>query len=216
MNFINYLKEEQNSQQISLFNDLDGCYVDYENGYRQEILINFPELLGKYGITAQEFQNVSTREYEIKYLYNYYLTKFSGNTKKARSAAKGAYWKPIQGNINWWVNLEWMPDGKELFEYGLQLKKDNKIQFLNILSSPSSDPVCEKGKRMWLDKHGITKYFDNIIIETDKSKYAEGNPNNILIDDTIKKIDGWVQAGGTGILHKETRQTIDQLKKLGL
>jgi hypothetical protein len=37
----------------------------------------------------------------------------------------------------------------------------------------------------------------------------------LLIDDLPKNIAEWKSAGGTGILHKSTGQTLSQLKRLG-
>ena len=48
----------------------------------------------------------------------------------------------------------------------------------------------------------------------DKHKYAA--PNHILIDDRMKAIGPWRKAGGIGILHKDTKDTIAKLKLLGL
>jgi 5'(3')-deoxyribonucleotidase len=74
--------------------------------------------------------------------------------------------------------------------------------------------VCEEGKKEWLKKHNIYDTFDSIIIENDKSKYADSNKNNILIDDTPKKVDGFKSSGGTAILHKNTVNTIKELSNL--
>ena len=40
--------------------------------------------------------------------------------------------------------------------------------------------------------------------------------NKILIDDKPETIDNWNNAGGIGILYKNTPDTLKQLKKLGL
>jgi hypothetical protein len=47
-----------------------------------------------------------------------------------------------------------------------------------------------------------------------KKNYAE--PNHILIDDRLSNIEQWRAAGGIGILHTSSDETITQLKKLGL
>ena len=48
----------------------------------------------------------------------------------------------------------------------------------------------------------------------DKAKYA--NKDSILIDDRKQNIDHWIESGGIGILHTSAKDTIKQLKKLGL
>jgi hypothetical protein len=46
-----------------------------------------------------------------------------------------------------------------------------------------------------------------------KHLFATG-PNDILIDDTRSKIDKWVEAGGTGILHNDSTDTIKVLETI--
>jgi len=203
------LFKESNQGQFRLFNDLDGVYVNWNKGYIETLQAKDPEIIQA---TGYDITKDSPRVFEDK-LFQYYITR-TENPKKARSKAKARLWKVIHGDFNWWVNLEWMPDGKELFEYGLNLKKTGKIKELNILSSPSSDPVCEPGKRAWLDKHGITKHFDKIIIFKDKYKYCEG-PQDILVDDTPKKTTEWANlSGGTPVFHTSTVNSITQLEKI--
>jgi hypothetical protein len=46
-----------------------------------------------------------------------------------------------------------------------------------------------------------------IILSRNKHKYAKGEAD-ILIDDTKEKIDKWAEAGGTGVLHTDSTDTI--------
>jgi FMN phosphatase YigB (HAD superfamily) len=206
------LFKESKKINFNIFQDLDGCLVDWDNGYKNKVLTDFPEYLSKYNLSPGEFKKLSPKQFEEEILLNYYLHKFPEKPKAAKSAAKGAFWKPIQGDASFWKNLNWKSDGKVLIETLKGLKDTNVINELNILSSPSSDPVCEPAKRQWLMDNGISSFFDRILIFNNKSQFAEGNKFNILIDDTEKKIDGWVAAGGTGILHKDTRSTLNELK----
>jgi hypothetical protein len=53
-------------------------------------------------------------------------------------------------------------------------------------------------------------------MRADKQKYATTNGKpNILIDDYIKNIKEWENAGGIGIHHLSPTQTIAQLKRYG-
>lgn len=129
-----------------------------------------------------------------------------------------AFWKKL-GYINkqdpeearaLWANLSWMPDGKQLWSY---IRKYDPV----ILSSPgtSSRAIIEGGKQEWIKRElGNVKY----IFEPAKWKYAAPKPGmqNILIDDTPKKLDPWVDAGGIGILHTSAAETIRQLKEYKL
>jgi hypothetical protein len=118
-------------------------------------------------------------------------------------------WRIIhKAKSDWWANLSWLPEGKELWKY---IKKYNPT----ILSSPgkSNVEIVTKGKIEWI-KRELGEDI-NYIIERDKHKYAK-DKKTILIDDDKKKIDKWKLNGGTGILFKSTEQTIKELQKLGL
>ena len=65
-------------------------------------------------------------------------------------------------------------------------------------------------KTQWLCERGIL-YKANICPGSRlKAQYAD--PSIILIDDTDYVLDGFVKAGGIGILHKNVNETIQQLK----
>jgi hypothetical protein len=55
-----------------------------------------------------------------------------------------------------------------------------------------------------------------LILRSAKHKKDFAGPNNILIDDRVDNINGWIEAGGIGILHTSAEDTIKQLNKLGL
>jgi FMN phosphatase YigB (HAD superfamily) len=202
-----FIESDVNAYRIFL--DMDGVLVNWDKGYKDALLARdtiTPQKVG-YDINVND-----PWDYE-KLLLKYYQEQGLPE-KKARGKAKSKFWSIIQGDFNWWINLEWMPDGKELFNTCLDLRTKGIVKQLNILSSPSSDKVCEPGKRTWLENQGIAKHFDNIIIFKEKYKYATG-PNDILIDDTPKKINEWNDLGkGTGILHENTETTLRQLREI--
>lgn len=141
----------------------------------------------------QGFKNLSgmsVPEYEQKHGINSY----------AKLIAK-------EGGEDWWANLEWQEDGKELWNY---IKRYKPI----ILSAPTRTkigrPTCISGKKKWLKRElpGIP-----YILEINKHKHA--NPNSLLIDDFSNKIKKWEEAKGIGLLHKNTKDTIKKLKQLG-
>ena len=116
------------------------------------------------------------------------------------------FWKLIKSyGIDFWKDLEWMPDGKKLWKY---IKNREPI----ILSTPAIGfKPSYDGKKKWVGQH-IGSYE---VILTDK-KYKFANESSILIDDMDFNINPWVQAGGIGILHKSASDTISKLKKLGI
>lgn len=193
---------------FKIYLDMDGVLVNWNKGFKETLMAKDPEIIKLTGFDINE----SPYKFEDKLFQHFIDAGF--NEKKAKSKAKARFWKVIHGDFDWWINLDWLPDGKELLEYCVNLKKTGKIKELNILSSPSSDAVCEPGKRAWLDKHDVTKYFDNIIIFKDKYKYASG-PTDILVDDTPKKIKEWVEiSNGSGILHTSAKDSISKIGEL--
>jgi hypothetical protein len=87
----------------------------------------------------------------------------------------------------------------------------------NILSAYSNrDANSRKGKQQWLKKNAKPTGKVHLVMRADKQKYATtGGKPNILIDDYIKNIKEWENAGGIGIHHLSPTQTIAQLKRYG-
>ena len=115
------------------------------------------------------------------------------------------FWELIHNEgTAFWANMEWTPDGKELWEY---IKKYNPT----FLTQPSRKEISKIGKEEWIEKH-----IPNIPRIFSFEKYKHANPNNILIDDLEYNIYKWKEAGGIGVLHTSTLDTIKQLQKLGI
>lgn len=108
-----------------------------------------------------------------------------------------------------WGCLELTPDAMELWDY---VKKYNPV-FLTSTGTWKPDKA-DKEKREWLHKHfpGV----DVITVRTSKLKAECADEKSILIDDRIKSVWPWREAGGIGILHKNAKETIEQLKEFGL
>ena len=117
------------------------------------------------------------------------------------------FWDPINdAGYDFWINLEWMADGKRLWKY---IEKYNP----KLLSAPSREEVSRVAKHDWAHKElpGV-----HLILRSAKHKKDFAAPNHILIDDRLDNIQGWREAGGIGIHHVSTKHTIDQLKVLDL
>jgi len=113
------------------------------------------------------------------------------------------FWKPInEVGYEWWANLPWMSDGKELWNYIKQYSP-------TILTAPSKGEDCPKGKKIW-----VKREIGDVPIIIEKHKYKYSGKNKILIDDTKQKIIDWVDAGGIGILHKSAEDTIKRLEEI--
>ena len=118
-----------------------------------------------------------------------------------------AFWEPIdKAGYNFWMNLEWTKDGKKLWNY---IKKYNP----EILSAPSRQNDSRVGKHDWVKRELPDSH---LILRSPENKKEFAKPNAILIDDRESNIDDWNKAGGIGILHTSTEDTIKQLQKLKL
>ena len=120
---------------------------------------------------------------------------------------KEEFWAPIQkAGAEFWIKLQWMPDGKQLWNY---IKPYNP----QLLSAPSRDESSKIGKFVWVKRNVPgTK----LILRSAERKQEFATPNSILIDDRADNIQRWKDAGGVGIHHTSAADTIQQLKDLGL
>jgi hypothetical protein len=118
------------------------------------------------------------------------------------------FWNLIDDKgLEFWTSLEWMPGGKQLWNH---IEKYNP----DILSAPSYKQSSKEGKRKWIDNN--ISPSQTVIFKPAKEKHEYAGENKILIDDRKDTIDRWNNAGGIGILHTNTPDTLKQLKKLGL
>lgn len=117
------------------------------------------------------------------------------------------FWKPIDAaGLNFWLNLEWTPDGKALWDY---IKKYNP----ELLSSPSIQNDSRVGKAKWVERELPGAH---LILRSASKKQEFASPDTILIDDRESNIEQWADAGGIAIHHTSTENTINQLKQLNL
>ena len=127
-------------------------------------------------------------------------------TEYESTYGKSKFWDLIgEHGSEWWVNIPWMKDGDELYNYVKKYKPQ-------ILTTPSRSQDSRLGKEQWAKNHtsGVRVNFS-----FDKGEFAMPG-NSILIDDKEKNIKSFENAGGIGILHKNTKNTINQLQILGL
>ena len=110
-------------------------------------------------------------------------------------------------------DLEFMPDAQELLNHVCKL---DDIQ-LEILTSMGTFDVVQGNaakyqKMKWLDKHNIPYKANFVRNKEEKAKYA--TPTSILVDDSIGCIKPFNVAGGHGILHLKSVDTIPQINNV--
>ena len=172
-----------------------------------------------FGLNAYAMELARLREEETQYTiycdmdgvlvdFDRGYQELTGMTTQQADAIGGdTFWEPLtQAGAKWWITLNWMPDGKQLWNY---IKKYTPI----LLSAPSKQESSRLGKRVWV-KRELPDV--KLILRPASQKQQYASPTSILIDDREKNIDQWEAAGGIGILHTSTANTIEQLKQLGL
>ena len=108
-----------------------------------------------------------------------------------------------------WYELDLMEDALELWEY----VQPYNPQILSATGHPRYN--AEGQKRRWVPE----KLGEGIVVNltrkaAEKSRHAAAH--RILIDDKTKAIKPWVEKGGIGIVHTSARNTILELKSMGL
>lgn len=119
---------------------------------------------------------------------------------------KGAFWKKLANTKDFYAGLMLLPDALELVK---------AVEHLDpiILTGVPVGQWAGPQKEAWGKQH-----FPHLRLITttarDKSKYCE--PGDVLVDDREQYAADWEAAGGHFILHTSARESLAQLRKLGL
>lgn len=113
--------------------------------------------------------------------------------------------------VEWYANMP-VFDGARQFYDALCLR--SRVRFL---TAPIKFPECFAGKAEWIKKfvpHRQNEILADLMIVASKDKQLVARPGRVLIDDRRANIDGWIAAGGIGILHQgnytESLQCLDE------
>ena len=118
---------------------------------------------------------------------------------------------------NFWDNLEWMHDG---FEILMVIRNIFIAERVYLLTTPMPNIESASGKIMWVRGNMPTIYLKQTII-TQAPKHLLARPDTLLIDDKDENIDGFIEAGGRGLLvprpwnraHFCADRTVEVVKK---
>ena len=123
-------------------------------------------------------------------------------------------WKSFVEN-DYFQFLELEPGAEDLMEF-IEVKFEWSPEFTQVMILSASGgrgthEKVERQKKEWLKSKNL--WYFPIIVErkTDKAKYA--NENCLLIDDREDNIQQFIEAGGHGIVHKDSKSTIQKLKE---
>ena len=140
---------------------------------------------------------------------------YKGNLPATNPQENKDLWKLIESDSKlFWSNMEWLKDGKKLWEF---IKPYNPILLTSIGHSLKSKIGSggSEGKYLWVKKElGKSIADNNLIVVESKGKTKYANTNSILIDDQNKNIDSWIKNKGIGILYKDVNITLEKLKQM--
>ena len=139
--------------------------------------------------------------------FNKEYTKFDPlkeDRKKFRSAV-------LEHQI--FMKLDFMPDTQELLNHVSHLR-DINVEILTSMGThdPFQAESAKQQKLVWLAKMNIPYRANFVHNKEEKAKYA--TPRSILIDDSVGCISPFNQAGGHGILHTNSSNTIRLLDSI--
>lgn len=144
-----------------------------------------------------------------------FLNVFGDNSIKSMEQFKETHtdlelWNVIlKDKDKFWSTMEWMPEGKKLWDYLLTLNMP-----IEILSAIAHDEFnyAKEGKREWVDTNLGMNVKVNLVSKSMKKYYAADN--TVLIDDDVINIQEFNNAGGIGILYTNTDEVINKINKL--
>jgi len=188
-------------KEYQIFCDMDGVLVDLVGGVGDLVYADPPEDASQKYIKTQ---HKAMEALEGKPLKAENLDKNSPFFKKE---VRTFLYRVMMNNRHFWMNLNWLPGGKELWNY---IEKYDPI----ILSKPT-DLQAVIGKKKWVKDHiGLPK--ERVQIRYDKTPYAQHNgKTGILIDDFESNTSKFKDAGGLTILYTDPHDAIKELKSLG-
>jgi hypothetical protein len=151
------------------------------------------------------------------------LTDFSGACEKLGehmmlwfSNDKERFWKRVTSiGPEFWSKMPWMTGGKEL--YGFLENSGFCPTILSALPGPERGRAlayAREGKVQWLSKELGARYAKNAILCLRPEKALQSGISRVLIDDNSENIREWEEAGGTGILHENTKNTIQNFREI--
>ena len=133
--------------------------------------------------------------------FNAGVKKLTG--KLPSELAKKDMWKAVYSIPDFFENLEWESDGRELWD---AVKRFHPTILTGIPTSRDG-----KGqKERWCARELGPNVPVIVCPSKDKRLYAK--TGYILIDDRNDNIESWISSGGTGILHRNTDDTLERLK----
>ena len=189
---MNYTKFNTFNKNRNIFLDLDGVLCNFDGAFRK--LISEDKLISLFEDThvQNDLGNSTFTKYGIKYGWV-------------------EAWKVIENyGPTFFSDLEWLPDGKKLWNYlntnftNLEILTGSPLFKVGGWAKVAKNEWCQKELGDVKVNHEIGRLKQNFI----------KSPNDILIDDAKRNVRNWKEAGSIAILHSSADETIKELKLL--
>ena len=119
------------------------------------------------------------------------------------------FWEAINTNPNFFYDLELMQDARELYDAVRHLRP------IILTGIPRNMDAFENQKHLWSAKH-VGKEQSVICCRAAKKHMFIKHPGDILVDDRTRYKKLWEKAGGTFVVHKSAKQSLDILREMGV
>lgn len=121
----------------------------------------------------------------------------SGPKDYIEAHGERVFWKRVAATSGFYVHLDWMPGGADMFEAARSIAEENGDVVMVLTGLPLGDWAAPQ-KRLWVMREmlGVPVIC---CLSRDKSKYC--NPGDVLLDDRAEAAVPWHEAGGIFIHH---------------
>ena len=126
--------------------------------------------------------------------------------RESKTISNNQLWSTLARQPNFYGNLPWMKDGKQLWDAIKHLRPV-------IVTAAPKGSWAGGQKRDWVRRNLGDDV--QVIISTRKYEHCPPDPpTSILIDDRTSNCELWEIVGGISILHESTMETIERLQQL--
>jgi 5'(3')-deoxyribonucleotidase len=199
------IREAFEERPLQIYFDMDGVLADFEGGFSNKSIDIARRDLIELQNKIPEFKGKSFDELKAM---------LAGIQKKpSHKALKNALYDmnkeiyAISGQEGFFLNLPEMPGARTMLEVAIQLSG----RLPHILTAPVKSEFCQPEKEQWMIDH-FDGLYDQFYCQSNKEEFA--NPDALLIDDRMKNINIFREAGGQVIYHTDPEITIKRLREI--
>jgi hypothetical protein len=200
-----YLKEIKSDANIQIYCDMDGVIVDFEGGAIEQINNDLTTPSQVPEDSTKLFHELQSKLEDLGRDQQIEITDLTRDPQRHIKEVRRYMYQRLEDNFEFWQNLPWTSDGKELWGFLSEVNPQVKI-----LTAPMQGEGSRNGKIAWVQKN-LGKHYD-VILEEDKWKHAASD--RLLIDDTFEKVRDWSNKNGIVIHHVSAGDTLAKLEEL--